>query len=115
MRFKKIFLAGDSAGANLITAVTTWAIQRKVRVPDGLFLCYPGYIYILLVKVKFIKITALNLDLKQYSPSVLLSLDDRIIPYSVLKICINSYIQNENWNALQDYFLSPLFIPNEVN
>jgi len=39
---KKIILVGDSAGGNLITALTIMAIQRGYRVPDGLILAYPG-------------------------------------------------------------------------
>lgn len=75
-----------------------WAIVNKLRVPDGLFLAYP----------------ALNLDLKQYTPSILLTLQDEIIPYTILKICINSYIQNQDWDAKSDPFLSPLNASEEV-
>ena len=72
----KIILVGDSAGGNLVASVTTMAIERKFRVPDGLILCYP----------------ALNLSKKYFTPSLLLALDDPILPYPFLKMCINSYI-----------------------
>ena len=42
---KKIVLVGDSAGGNLVAALTVLAIQRKYRVPDGIQLVYPGNIF----------------------------------------------------------------------
>jgi len=56
----------------------------------------------------------LNLDVKQFTPSVLLTLEDQIIPYSILTLCINSYIQNEKWNVSKDIFLTPISASNEV-
>lgn len=41
---KKIILAGDSAGGNLVTAVTGMAIKLGIRIPDGLLISYPGQI-----------------------------------------------------------------------
>lgn len=72
----RIILVGDSAGGNLVAAVTAMAIERNFRKPDGLILCYP----------------ALNLNKKTFTPSLLLSLDDPILPYPFLKMCINSYL-----------------------
>ena len=60
-------------------------------------------------------LVALNLDLKeQFTPSILLTLEDEIIPYSILKLCINSYINNENWDTKTDPFLSPIVASDEV-
>lgn len=57
----------------------------------------------------------MNLDLKeQFTPSVLLTLEDEIIPHSILKLCINSYINNENWDPKTDPFLSPIIASDEV-
>lgn len=39
---KTIILAGDSAGGNLVAAVTGMAIKLGARVPDGILLSYPG-------------------------------------------------------------------------
>ena len=41
---KYIFLYGDSAGGNLSIALTTACIKTGTRIPDGLFLIYPGEI-----------------------------------------------------------------------
>lgn len=56
--------------------VTIRAIQHKMRVPDGLFLIYP----------------ALVIDLGIFSPSLLMTLTDRIVPFSVLELCIKAYL-----------------------
>lgn len=52
------------------------AIERKFRVPDGLIMAYP----------------ALNLSKKVITPSILLSVDDPMLPYQFLKMCIDSYV-----------------------
>ena len=72
----KIILVGDSAGGNLIAAVTLMAIERNFRIPDGLIMCYP----------------ALNLSKYRFSPSLLLAIDDPMLPYPFLKMCLNSYV-----------------------
>jgi hormone-sensitive lipase len=57
---EKIVLIGDSAGGNLVAAVTNMAIERGFRIPDGLVMCYP----------------ALCLSKVRFTPSVLLAVDD---------------------------------------
>lgn len=78
IEIEKIVVIGDSAGGNLVAALTVMAIERNYRVPDGLILCYP----------------ALNLSKRHFTPSLLLSLDDPILPYPFLKMCMNSYVGN---------------------
>ena len=39
---KKVILVGDSAGGNLVAAITIMAIQRNYRAPDGIIMAYPG-------------------------------------------------------------------------
>ena len=72
----KIILVGDSAGGNLVAALTTMAIERGFRVPDGIVLCYP----------------ALSLSKLRFTPSVLLAVDDQLLPYPFLKMCLDSYV-----------------------
>ena len=69
-------LVGDSAGANLVAGLTAMAITRGARVPDGLVLAYP----------------ALDLRKTMFTPSLLLAIDDPILPYPFLKMCIDSYL-----------------------
>jgi hormone-sensitive lipase len=59
-----------------MSAITIMAIERGFRVPDGLILCYP----------------ALNLSKNKFTPSLLLAVDDPILPYSFLKLCLSSYV-----------------------
>lgn len=42
---KHVFLSGDSAGGNLSAAITIACIKKGIRIPDGLFLMYPGKKY----------------------------------------------------------------------
>lgn len=71
-----MILNGDSAGGNLIASLTLLCIMTKTRVPDGLFLVYP----------------ALRLSMKYFTPSLKHTLEDFLLPLSVLKICVDSYI-----------------------
>ena len=73
---EKIILVGDSAGGNLVAALTIMAIERSYRVPDGIILAYP----------------ALNLSKFEFTPSLLLAIDDPILPYPFLKMCIDCYV-----------------------
>jgi len=72
---EKILLVGDSAGGNLVAACTIMAIDRGFRVPDGLILAYP----------------ALSLSKLRFTPSLMLSVDDQLLPYPFLKMCLDSY------------------------
>jgi len=66
-------------------------------VPDGCLLSYP----------------ALNLHPPNYSPSFLLAIEDQILPYSVLKLCIKAYIPEE-FKPDFDPFISPVLASNEL-
>ena len=59
----KIILVGDSAGGNLILAVTIMAIERGFRKPDGIVPCYAS--------------TRAGID--DFWPSLLFSVDDTIL------------------------------------
>lgn len=96
IRPERIFVAGDSAGGNLTLALTMLAIEKHVRVPDFIMPCYP----------------ALNLSLRNFSPSLILSLDDFILPSSFLMLCLDSYVKDGN--PEEDHFLSPAICPDEV-
>jgi|LauGreDrversion4_2_1035121.scaffolds.fasta_scaffold503840_1 hormone-sensitive lipase len=54
------------------------AINRGFRIPDGLILCYP----------------ALSLSKLRFTPSILLSVDDQLLPYPFLNMCLDSYVGN---------------------
>lgn len=75
IKVEKIIVVGDSAGGNLSAALTSMCVQRNCRKPDGVVLVYP----------------ALNMDMKAFVPSFLYSIDDPLLPYNFLKMCLTSY------------------------
>jgi len=93
----KIILAGDSAGGNLALGVAILAIKNGIRVPDGLLLAYP----------------ALRLEPRAYSPSLMLALEDQLVPYSLLRLCLQAYIPN-GADPTRDPLLSPIHLSNEL-
>ena len=78
------------------------AIERNFRVPDGLVLCYP----------------ALNLSKHTFTPSLLLAIDDPILPYSFLNMCLESYIGdyrgNERCDPRNQFYLSQGIAPDHL-
>jgi len=93
----KIILAGDSAGGNYITVLAMKAIKEGVRVPDGLYLCYP----------------ALNLHIQRVFPSYLLALEDQLLPYNLLKLCLKAYVPDDLKPDI-DPLLSPVAADDEI-
>jgi len=94
---KKIVLAGDSAGGNYVASLALKAIKEGVRVPDGLYLFYP----------------ALNLHMKRVFPSYLQALEDKLLPYSLLKLCVKAYVP-EDLRADIDPCISPVAANDEL-
>lgn len=73
---KNVVLVGDSAGGNLIGAMTNLIIQRGFRLPTGLVPCYP----------------CTMVSVQEFWPSLLLALDDLVVSQSFLNTCVMSYI-----------------------
>jgi acetyl esterase/lipase len=65
---KEIVLAGDSAGGNLIASLTILCIKKKYKLPLALVMSYP----------------APYVSPKKFVPSILLSLDDILLPSKFL-------------------------------
>eukprot|EP00092_Neocalanus_flemingeri_P034140 GFUD01037127.1.p1 GENE.GFUD01037127.1~~GFUD01037127.1.p1 ORF type:complete len:459 (-),score=76.84 GFUD01037127.1:87-1301(-) len=102
---KKIILAGDSAGGNLITSLTLKTITNCIRIPDALLLSYASL-------------------LTQFypSPSRLLTLMDPLLMTPTMVKCLNAYTDPNYLDSLprslenelelgtseQNIFLSPL-------
>ncbi|EGR30465.1 hypothetical protein IMG5_131490 [Ichthyophthirius multifiliis] len=100
VNIKKIILVGDSAGGNMAIGITLKALQEGIIRPEGLVLSYP----------------ALNLDMDFYTPSFSNIYKDIIVPYSFLKVCLDSYIDRKNklLDILNDPFISPICIPSNI-
>ena len=67
---KKIILAGDSAGGNLCLGIALRCIEAGFRKPDALILAYP----------------AVSIDVRKFTPSYFISINDLIVPHSFLKM-----------------------------
>lgn len=96
VKLKTVIVAGDSAGGNLAMALTLFAIRSNFRVPDGVLAAYP----------------ALNLSINAFTPSLLVSMDDFILRYSFLNVCINYYVPPEADSA-KDPYISPTLITDD--
>ena len=73
--YKKVILTGDSAGGNLIIALTLMSINRKFRVPDSILPMYPVTIC----------------SQERFYPSLLNSFDDAILTNAILGLVMKAY------------------------
>lgn len=92
-----ILLVGDSAGGNIVAALTGLIVKLNMKKPSGLVLVYP----------------ALNLSFTSFTPSVLSSLDDMLLPHTILKMCLECYVP-EDYKAEMDPILSPVKFNEEI-
>lgn len=90
---ERLVLAGDSAGGNLALGVVLRCIHTGEKIPSGLLLTYP----------------CVNMDAQSYTPSLMMSLEDPMIPYSFMKLCIESYLSPTD-NPKTDPYISPILI-----
>ena len=65
--------------------------------PDGILFIYPAFM----------------IDLYFFSPSRLIAFNDILLPYSILKICLDSYVKSCDVIRV-DPFLSPLLASDEL-
>jgi len=97
VKFEKIILVGDSAGGNLITALTLRLIKTGLRLPDGCFMIYPSF--------------DLKADLSR--PSLMKCLTNVLLPYGLLKLFVNCYV-GDHGRIDEDPFISPLVACDEL-
>jgi len=96
INLKNIILVGDSAGGNLVASLTNLLITRNHRIPNAIFLIYP----------------ALRISLSSFSLSMLNVVDDKILPYHLVKFCLEGY--RKDYTIENDPFISPLYADDEV-
>jgi len=108
---KRIIVAGDSAGGNLVASATLKTITSSIRKPDAVVLSYAALL------IQFYP-----------SPSRLLSLIDPLLMFGILLRCLNAY-QDPNYlktcprtiedelkmtKSNHDMYLSPLLTDLDV-
>jgi len=92
---RRVVLTGDSAGGNLVLAVTTLAIRHNIRIPDAIVPVYP-----------------VSLGALIPSPARFLGGMDPLLHVAVLMQCFKSYVGD--WEDVYDPLLSALCNPAEV-
>jgi acetyl esterase/lipase len=90
----KIIVTGDSAGGHIAVAVTTLAILRGFRVPDGILLHYPTG----------------NSNRNHFFPSSLLTLDDPLLNFSLM-FYVGAAFTRKGGNASKNCILSTIYTP----
>ncbi|XP_047131744.1 hormone-sensitive lipase isoform X1 [Hydra vulgaris] len=98
---EKIVFAGDSAGANLVTAVALKVIEGNFRLPDSIVLAYPP------MRLQYLP-----------SPSRILSLMDPLLPIGVLKTCISAYtgdVIKDSYELVNSSFYGETFNPYDLD
>ena len=98
---KKIILTGDSAGGNLILALTVLAVERNFRKPDGVVPVFA---------------TTITSD-SYFWPSLIFGIDDVILTQSFLNLCLSAYTpegREYRHIGLENHHISPGLCPDEV-
>ena len=73
-------------------------IRAGLQPPHGCLLLYP----------------ALVIDSGATSPSSFASLDENILPTSLLRLCVKAYVGDGEFKTLEDPFISPLVASDEL-
>lgn len=94
---ERIVLAGDSAGSNLISALTVKLIEEGIQLPHGIVNIYGIF----------------NVDF-MISPSALLSLIDPILPFGVTSNLIKTYGMDREITDANDNIISQS-VPEKLN
>ena len=105
---KNIIVVGDSAGGNFAMGLTLRCLHTGLRAPDGILIGYPG----MLCHYSDTTIIALNLSLKLFTPSLLISTDDPAMQMNFMISCIESYVQSCDPEV--DPYVSPSLISDTV-
>ncbi len=96
IKLKNIILVGDSAGGNLTAALTNLLIAKNQRLPTAIFLIYP----------------ALRISFTSFSLSMLNVIDDKVLPYHLVKFCLDAY--RNDYKIEKDPFISPIYTDDEI-
>jgi len=94
---QKIIITGDSAGGNLAVALMLRLAKAGLPTPHGCLLMYP----------------CLAVDGLSSSPSYLSSIEDPMLPTSLLKMVAKAYV-GEEFDCKKDPFISPIAASDDL-
>ena len=108
LNYEKVIITGDSAGGNMATAITLWALTEGIPVPQGVVLTYPS----------------LNRTPTFSTVSAVLKKNDMMIPQSFRNCYKMAYISSV-WDKesktfqfaderSKEYYLTPLSAPEAI-
>lgn len=99
IELEDIVLVGDSAGGTLLAGLINYLIVSEFEgtMPSLAIYFYP----------------ATNLDSDRFTPSMLQAFDEKFLYFSVLEVCIESYIPKDS-DPKKNFFLSPFHTPEEI-
>lgn len=93
----KVILMGDSAGGNMILGLTNLLAQLSLPMPAMLVTIYPP----------------VDLSVDRFSPSLLRSFEDRLLYFSYLRVCRDSYV-GQTLQVAGNWLLSPICAPDSL-
>lgn len=91
----RVVVTGDSAGGTLSTALIVKCIMEDYPIPDGALLSYPA------VDIR-----------RSFFPSLLWSLNDRLLPYTFLLSCLSAYLGTQDPEEMLRICDNPQASPN---
>ena len=97
MDIKQVVITGDSAGGHLALGVALMCVLRNFRKPDGVVLLYP----------------ACHGNLNHFMPSNLLSIDEELLNYSLLRYVMSAFLR-KGGDPTNNAVLSPIYAPETI-
>ena len=91
----RIVLMGDSAGGNLVLSLMNLIAFCKLPTPHAVVSIYPPT----------------DLNPHRFTPSMIHSLQDRLLFFSVMRTCFRAYVP-ESVDYKEDWLLSPARAPD---
>lgn len=93
----RVILMGDSAGACISLSLMNMLAKVDTELPVELFSFYPP----------------VDFRPNRFTPSLLYSMEDKLIYFTVARTCFNAYVPKTADHA-RDWLLSPVLAPDEV-
>lgn len=97
VELEKYVIFGDSSGGNFCMGLTYWIMESNLKLPNLISLSYPC------MRIRF----------KDFTPSILLCLEDLILNYGAIGLVRTLYIDNPD-ELNKDPYLTPILMSDEI-